>query len=122
MTPTTFLTIPTKKLDESLKFYTSMLGFALTRRIERPGGVILAFLSREEFMVEFVLNPNLPAGEIGSFAPIISFHALSLTEILARLDSAGIQYSPPQERPGGVTILGIKDPNGVSIHFVTGEY
>jgi catechol 2,3-dioxygenase-like lactoylglutathione lyase family enzyme len=46
MTPNTFLTIPTKKLEESLKFYTTILGFTLTRRLDRPGGVVLAFLSR----------------------------------------------------------------------------
>jgi hypothetical protein len=73
-------------------------------------------------MLEFVLNPNIPIGEVGAFAPILSFHASDLTEILAVLDAAGIQHLQPNERPGGVTILGLKDPNGVSIHFVTGEY
>jgi hypothetical protein len=68
------------------------------------------------------LNPNIPAGEVGTFAPILSFNVSNLTEILAALDSAGIQHPQPNERPGGVTILGCKDPNGVSIHFVTGEH
>jgi catechol 2,3-dioxygenase-like lactoylglutathione lyase family enzyme len=122
MTPNIFLTIPTKKIEESLKFYTTILGFTLTRRLERPGGVVLAFLSQGDFMIEFVLNPNIPAGEIGTFAPILSFHVSNLTEILSTLDSAGIQHPQPNERPGGVTILGFKDPNGVSIHFVTGEH
>jgi catechol 2,3-dioxygenase-like lactoylglutathione lyase family enzyme len=121
MTPDVFLTIPTKKLEESLKFYTTILGFTLTQRLERPGGVVLAFLSKGEFMLEFVLNPNIPAGEVGTFAPILSFHVSSLTEILATLAAAGIQPPQPNERPGGVTILGFKDPNGVSIHFVMGE-
>ena len=119
--PDVFLTIPTKKLEESLKFYTTILGFKLSQRLERPGGVVLAFLSKGEFMLEFVLNPNIPAGEVGTFAPILSFHVSNLTEILATLSEAGIQPPQPNERPGGVTILGFKDPNGVPIHFVTGE-
>jgi catechol 2,3-dioxygenase-like lactoylglutathione lyase family enzyme len=122
MTQDVFLTIPTKKLEESLKFYTTILGFTLTQRLERPDGVVLAFLSKGEFMLEFVLNPNIPAGEVGTFAPILSFHVSNLTEILATLAAAGIQSPEPNERPGGVTILGFKDPNGISIHFVTGEY
>ena len=122
MIPNICLTIPTKKLEESLKFYTTILGFTLTRRLDRPGGVVLAFLSRGEFIIEFVLNPNIPAGEVGTFAPILSFNVSNLTEILAALDSAGIKHPQPNERPGGVTILGCKDPNGVSIHFVTGEH
>ena len=46
MTPNIFLTIPTKKIEESLKFYTTILGFTLTRRLERPGGVVLLFSPR----------------------------------------------------------------------------
>jgi catechol 2,3-dioxygenase-like lactoylglutathione lyase family enzyme len=121
MTPNIFLTIPTKRLEESLTFYTTILGFTLTRRLDRPGGVVLAFLSRDEFIIEFVLNPNIPAGEVGTFAPILSFHVSNLTEILATLSEVGIQPPQPNERPGGVTILGFKDPNGVPIHFITGE-
>jgi lactoylglutathione lyase len=120
MTPNIFLTIPTKKLEESVKFYTTILGFTLTRRVNRPGGVVLVFLSRGELMVEFVLNPNNPAGEVGTVATILSTHDSNLTEILATLDSAGIQHQQPNERPEGVTILGFKDPNGFPIHFVTG--
>ncbi len=122
MTPNSFLTIPTKKIEESLIFYTAILGFTLTKRLERPGGVTLAFLNRGEFMVEFVLNPQIPAGEVGTFAPILSFHASDFIEILARLDAAGIQHPQPAERPGGVTILAFKDPNGVTIHFVAGDH
>ena len=122
MTPNIFLTIPTKRLEESLTFYTTILGFTLTRRLDRPGGVVLAFLSRDEFIIEFVLNPNIPAGEVGTFAPILSFHVSNLVEILATIDKAGIQHPQPNERPGGVTILGFKDPNDISIHFVSGEY
>ena len=71
MTPKVFVTIPTKELEESLKFYTTILGFTLTQRLDRPGGVVLAFLSKGEFRVEFVLNPSLPAGDVGTFAPIL---------------------------------------------------
>lgn len=122
MTPNAFITIPTKKLDESLTFYTTILGFTLERRVERPNGVVLAFLTRGDFTVEFILNPNNPAGEVGASAPILSFHADDLAGILAALDSAGMAHPEPTGRPGGVTILGFKDPNGVSIHFVAGGY
>jgi catechol 2,3-dioxygenase-like lactoylglutathione lyase family enzyme len=122
MIPSPFVTIPTKKLEESLSFYTTILGFTQVKKLDRPGGVVLAFLNKDNFMVEFVLNPNLPAGEIGAFAPILSFHVSNLTEILTALDSAGIQHPQPNERPGGVMILGFTDPNGISIHFVSGEY
>jgi hypothetical protein len=73
-------------------------------------------------MVEFVLNPKMPSGEVGTFAPIISFHASDQTEILTRLDSSGIQYQKPNELQGGMIILGFQDPNGVTIHFVAGDH
>jgi len=122
MIPNILVTIPTTRLDESIAFYTDVLGFAVERRLDRPGGVSLVFLVNEGFVVELVANPNLPAGEVGASAPMLTFQVKSHDEITTCLAANGISCPKAMELPGGISILRFNDPNGVLISFVAGDH
>jgi catechol 2,3-dioxygenase-like lactoylglutathione lyase family enzyme len=120
MTSSIFLTIPTRLLEESIKFYTEIFSFKEDERYNRPGGVILVFLSKDGFAIELVFNPRIPLGEPGPFAPLITFNVQSVTEIVSRCASLGVPPPKPMNIPG-VTMLRFSDPNGVVISLVEGE-
>jgi catechol 2,3-dioxygenase-like lactoylglutathione lyase family enzyme len=116
------LTIPTTRLEESLAFFTNVLSFSLKERMDRPNGVVLAFLNHAcGFIVEFVAGPHIPSGEIGSGAPVLTFMTDDFTEISARLSTAGIPVPKPIDLPNGISMLRFQDPNGVVISFVSGH-
>jgi catechol 2,3-dioxygenase-like lactoylglutathione lyase family enzyme len=123
MLPKIVLTIPTLRLDESLAFYTDVLQFKLDERMDRPNGVVLAFLGHPcGFVVEFVQGPMIPAGEIGSGAPLLTFITEDFKDISARLTKVGVDVPTTLEIPGGISMLRFKDPNGVTISFVAGVH
>jgi catechol 2,3-dioxygenase-like lactoylglutathione lyase family enzyme len=121
MTSPILVTIPTRRMEESIAFYTGTLRFAVENRLQRPGGVELAFLVRDGFTVELVSGPRIPAGEVGSGAPLLTFMADDFSEIRSRLDGSGADEPEAADLPGGMSMLRFKDPNGVVISFVKGR-
>jgi len=115
------VTIPTTCLDDSIAFYNDILHFDLVHRFDRPGGVVLVFLNHKGFTVELVTGPHIPAGDIGSGAPFLTFMVSDLGEITSRLSAANIPVTQKLDFPDGVAILRFKDPNGALISFVSGE-
>lgn len=116
------LTIPTTRMEASIAFYRDVLQFELKERMDRPNGVVLAFLAHPcGFIVEFVSGPHIPAGEVGPGAPLLTFMVPDLLDITARLDLAGVSAPAPIALPGGLSMLRFPDPNGVTISFMAGE-
>lgn len=56
------VTIPATCMDESVAFFTGILQFSVTHKLDRPGGVVLTFLKHEGFTVKRVRGPHIPAG------------------------------------------------------------
>ncbi len=122
MEPKVFLTIPTRHLDESIAFYRDVLQFRLKERLNRPNGIVLVFLTHADgFTVEFVAGPNTPAGEVGPGAPLLTFMIQDFSDITARLLAAGMPVPAAMALPNGISMLRIKDPNGVMVSFVAGK-
>jgi catechol 2,3-dioxygenase-like lactoylglutathione lyase family enzyme len=115
------VTIPTGYLDESIAFYTGVLGFSIERRLDRPGGVTLVFLVNSGFTVELVAGAPIPVGEVGKGAPLLTFLTPNFSEITSRLSAKSIPCPQPIDLPGGMSMLRFTDPNGVVISFVSGD-
>jgi catechol 2,3-dioxygenase-like lactoylglutathione lyase family enzyme len=116
------LTIPTTRLDESVAFYTRVLQFAVSKRYDRPGGVVLVFLDHSSgFTVEFVAGPAIPAGEVGAGAPVLTFMAGDFLDITSRLTAANLPVPKAIDLSNGISMLRFHDPNGVVISFVSGQ-
>ncbi len=121
MTSQIIVTMPTRCLDESITFYKEVLHFDVVHRFDRPGGVVLVFLVNKGFTIELVTGPHIPAGEVGSGAPFLTFMTKDLAEISSTLSVANIPVTQKLDFPDGVSILRFKDPNGAQISFVAGE-
>jgi catechol 2,3-dioxygenase-like lactoylglutathione lyase family enzyme len=115
------VTVPTERMQDSVRFYTGILGFTVDHRFQRPGGVELTFMNHRGFIVELAAGPNISAGEIGSGAPLLTFMTDDFIDITARLSSAGIPAPAAVDLPGGISMLRFRDPNGVVISFVKGH-
>ena len=116
------VTITTTKLEASIAFYTGVLKFSVKDRIELPSGVTLVFLNSNGFIVELVCGPHIPGGEIGSGAPLLTFMVPDFNDIDHQLANAGIDLPKSIKLPRGEEMMRFKDPNGVVISFVAGQF
>jgi lactoylglutathione lyase len=114
-------TITTEKLDESVNFYTEILGLYVARRFSPFPGTKIAFLKDGNgFKIELLQNSG-PAG-----APkegiSLGFEVKSLADTLALVQSKQIPaFGGPTKVPG-CSFFFVKDPNGVSIQFVENDH
>ncbi len=111
-------TITVKDLDESLRFYTEIIGLPIMNRfIARPGTEI-AFLGEGETQVELIAREDQPDVRFG---PDISlgFVVPSLDEAMAFIREKGmaIHAGPFQPNPN-TRFFYVLDPNGLKIQFV----
>ncbi len=114
-----YVTIFTSKVDETITFYTDVMGLELGDRVEMPGDVTLVFLSDGD-------GVNVELVDMGSEVAFVENSPVALTTIVKSIidaeemvDSKGISKSfGPVTTPSGVSLLHIKDPNGVIINFV----
>ena len=116
-------------LDESLRFYTEMLGMRLLRKKDYPSGrFTLAFVGYgsedETAVIEFTHNWDTNRYDLGDgFGHI----ALGVGDIYAKceeLRAKGVRITrePGPMKHGGSTIAFIEDPNGYKIELIqTGE-
>lgn len=111
--------IVVKNMDESIRFYTEVLGFKLTGKEEMPE-VKLAFLAGENQALELLEFTGAPArGEGG----VIDHFAIAVDDIvseIARLKEMGVPLATeePREIMGGMKIFFFSGPNGEQIELV----
>lgn len=110
------ITIMTNVLDDSIAFYTNVLGFSLQSRIDLPD-VTLQFLQHETVTLELVSLKVSPEFTVGS-AVVLTFLVDSFTDLFAKMSAAGIEHPLPFTLPSGVEMLRFTDPSGVPISFV----
>ncbi|ABW20268.1 VOC family protein [Alkaliphilus oremlandii] len=119
-----FVAIHVKDLDESLVFYTELLGFTEIKRFSPEEGVHLVFLKDEEAgKLELVYNQNVsksPKDSKGSKVTV-GLEVQNLEAVLRKLKSKGVEpIRGPIAVPSGEKIAFIEDPNGVEIEFIEG--
>ncbi|NLM51766.1 MAG: VOC family protein [Firmicutes bacterium] len=108
-----------RNLEESIRFYTEILGFKLVGQEEMPD-VKLAILAGENQAIELLEFAEGPAREESG---IIDHFAIAVDDIvaeIARLQELGVPLATkePREIMGGMKIFFFSGPNGEQIELV----
>jgi lactoylglutathione lyase len=103
-------------MDESLKFYTEVIGLKLVDRFTAMPGLEIAFLGTGETLIELVCNAESQNAAVGD-AVSWGFDVESLDEALKMVREKGIPiHSGPVVHPN-VKYFFILDPNGMKIQL-----
>lgn len=112
-------TIYVKNLDESVAFYSNLIGLKVQKRFPAGPGMEIAFMGngiKDETLVELIAdnkNSTIAFGESIS----IGFATDSVDAMLDTVESKNIPvHSGPFETPG-FKFFCIKDPNGLNVQF-----
>lgn len=110
-------TLRVNDMDESIKFYTNIVGLEVENRF-KAGPVEIAFLGKGETKIELIFgggSKDINVGQDISWG----FEVESLDKVLALVKENGIQVDgePIQPNPH-VRFFFVKDPNGLRIQFV----
>jgi lactoylglutathione lyase len=112
-------TIYVKDLDESIAFYSSLLGLQVLRRFPAGPGVEIAFMgsgTANETSVELLADCNNSTVNYSEFVSI-GFAVDSVEAMLDTVKSKNIiVHSGPVETPGS-KFFTIKDPNGFNVQL-----
>jgi methylmalonyl-CoA/ethylmalonyl-CoA epimerase len=123
------IAIAVKDLEAAIEFYTSTLGFALTRRLQigtDECGMITAEIENNAIKLVLVQG-TVPASPISrlvmNYGPGVAHVALSVTDVestMARLQGQGVQFDTAViEGPGLKQVFTSRDVNsGMSFEFI----
>ena len=112
-------TIYVKNLDESIAFYSNLLGLQVLKRFPAGPGMEIAFMGNgidNETLVELLADSNNSTVNFSEFISI-GFAVDSVDAMLDTVKSKNIPvHNGPFETPG-FKFFCIKDPNGLNVQF-----
>lgn len=112
-------TIYVKDLEESIAFYSNLVGLQVLKRFPAGPGREIAFMGNginEETLVELLADSNNSAVSFSEFISI-GFAVDSVDAMLDTVKSKNIPvHSGPVQTPS-FKFFCIKDPNGLSVQF-----
>ncbi len=113
-----FITIGTKNLEKSVKFYEDILGFTLYDNYSPSPDVKIAFLADENgFKLELIDHVHVLENQHNNIS--IGFEVDDIEETKVYLEKSGVKIvSGPTVISDGTKLLHAKDPNGVNIGFI----
>jgi lactoylglutathione lyase len=108
-----------KNLDESIAFYSNLVGLQVSKRFPAGPGMEIAFMGNgitNETLVELLADSNNSTVNYSEFISI-GFAVDSVEAMLDTLKSKNIPvHNGPIETPGSKFFY-IKDPNGLNVQF-----
>lgn len=112
-----YATIAVSDMEESVKFYTEVMGFNVDHTLNPYPDVNLTFLANEgDAMVELVENKKEPQ-EPGLL--LIGMEVDDMDKTAAELIDKGVEFTRGPLEVGDDTKLAfLKDPNGVEIELI----
>lgn len=112
-----YTTITVKNLDESLDFYTNIIGLKKVNKFSPESGVTISFLRDEgSNLIELLEDKNISEEDFKESRVSIGFGVDNLDDTLKKLKIEGIEIIRDIiETPGDGKLAFIKDPNGVEI-------
>lgn len=112
-------TINVENLDESIAFYTGVVGLRLLKRISAEPGIEIAYMGNgtdSETLIELLADSGVGTVSFSEFISI-GFAAGSVDRKLASLQQDGIPvHSGPYETPA-MKYFYIRDPDGLQVQF-----
>jgi len=112
-------TLYVKKLEESIAFYSNLLGLQVVRRFKAGPGIEIAFMGNgidDETLVELLADSNNDAVNYCEFISI-GFAVDSVDTMLDTVKRENIPvHMGPFENPGAKYFI-IKDPNGLNVQL-----
>lgn len=112
-------TLYVKNLDESVAFYTDLVGLRLQQRFPAGPGMEIAFMGNgtpDETLVELIADMNKTAVSHSDYISI-GFAVESADAMLETVKSKSIPiHAGPMETPMMKYFI-VKDPNGLSVQF-----
>jgi lactoylglutathione lyase len=109
-----YTTIIVKDMDESIKFYTEVMGFKIDSQYDLgPAGTITLLKGEGETMVEIIKNP---VDEPGLFSIGMDVEDINTTVKELKSKGAKITMEPIPITVG--TLAFLEDPNGVKIALI----
>lgn len=117
-----YTNIAVDNLNESIKFYTEVLGFEESHRFNPEKGMNIVFLKGDgESMIELTegienLDPKMK-GQKGLF--MIGLEVSDMDRTARELQDKGIKFiRGPIDTPHGTKIAFLEDPQGVQIELI----
>jgi lactoylglutathione lyase len=111
-------TITVRDMEESIRFYTEIVGLSAVRRFKPAPPVEIAFLDDEKGSeIELIQyrDKDVPGDKEGIS---IGFAVDSLEKALELVESKGIAVSEGPVTTPTAKFFFVKDPNGVTVQFV----
>lgn len=109
-----------KNLDESIAFYSRLVGLQVVKRFQAGNGMEIAFMGNgvnNETLVELIADRNKSAVNYSEFISL-GFAVDSLDAMLETVKNHNIPiHSGPFETPSGSKFFCVKDPNGLNVQF-----
>ncbi len=111
-----YATIAVTDMDESIKFYTEIMGFVVDNQINPFPGFTITFLKGEgNSMIELVKNVEEP--KKGIF--MVGLEVDDMDSTADELRSKGVEFTRgPIDVGDGAKIAFLKDPDGVEIELI----
>ncbi|MBZ9688209.1 VOC family protein [Clostridium estertheticum] len=111
-------TLMVRNLEESLMFYTEIVGLNVSRRFNAGPGVEIAFLGDGETKVELICNEAIKEVNLGQDISL-GFEVDSVDKMMAFVKGKGIDiHSGPFQPNPHNKFFYVLDPNGLKIQFV----
>ncbi len=114
------ISLVTRRLSESRRFYREVLGF---REVQRPNFDFNgAWLFKAGFTIHLIENLHTPApgGEINLRGNRFALHSSDLAGVLRVLDERHIEYRKKTIADTGIVQIFFRDPDGH--HIEIGDY
>lgn len=111
-------TITTAKLEESIGFYTELLGLTVERQFTSPVGATFVFMKDDNgFEIELISNPEQEVTPAPSNLSM-GYEVSDLDATLEKARSKGFQSLGDVVSVPHTRFAFVKDPNGVTVQFV----
>lgn len=112
-------------LEESIKFYTEVLGMNLVSKTDYPDGEFtLAFVSfgksKEDPCIELTYNYGKHDYDLGNAFGHLAFGTENIYEMCEKVRRVGgkVTREPGPMKHGTTVIAFVEDPNGYKIEFI----
>ena len=117
-----YVAIAVKDMEESVRFYSDVLGLQEVRRFEPQPGMTIVFMKGEgEGQIELISGIEKSEFSIDSAGALllIGLEVEDMDATASVIRAKGVKFSrPPREVHSGTKIAFLKDPNGIELELI----